>query len=74
MCIYVYLPEGFVVFWFLSIHRFSLVTMCSELSLQSVPSHLIILFSKFEFRFGFQDEGVNKPCRDQPGGQGPPGD
>ena len=30
--------------------------------------------AKFEFRFGFQDEGVNKPCRDHTGGQGPPGD
>ena len=30
--------------------------------------------AKFEFRFGFQDEGVNKPCRNHPGGQGPPGD
>ena len=62
-------------FWFLSIRKFSLVIMCSELSLQAVPPHLIMFLRSLNVDVGFQDEGVNNDAgRDNPRGQGPPGD
>ena len=41
-------------FWFLSIRKFSLVIMCSELSLQAVPPHLIMLLRSLNLDLGFK--------------------
>ena len=55
--------------------RFVLVLLHSVIMYSRCATPFDHVLAKFEFRFGFQDEGVNNDAgRDNPRGQGPPGD